>query len=325
MATQPVTIGVDIGGTNLRAAVIDRQGTMVDTEQLPTPSSVGALEKALTMVVDTLRQRHPQITAVGLAVAGFITSDQTTVRFAPHLPWRNAEITTRLSKLWDIPVVLEHDANSAAWGEYILGAAQNTRNTVLFALGTGIGGAVIIDGKIYRGAYGVAPEFGHLTVVPGGRACPCGKRGCLERYCSGSALPLTAQDYIALGAHPESKFSQEFANKPEEITGRVVVRMAREGDPLALAVLKDMATWLGKGLSLVQDVFDPELIVLSGGVARDADLLIDRAEAVLHHSVVGAGHRPISRVVSGELGSEAGMIGVAMLAHERANSDVEDK
>lgn len=325
MATQPVAIGVDIGGTNLRAAVIDRHGSILDTEQLPTPSSVEALEKALTLAVETLRERHPDVCAVGLAVAGFITADQTTVRFAPHLPWRNAEITTRLSKQWGIPVVLEHDANSAAWGEYVLGAAKDSANAVLFALGTGIGGAVIIDGKIYRGAYGVAPEFGHLTVVPNGRACPCGKRGCLERYCSGSALPLTAQDFIALGAHPESRLSQEYANQPEEITGRVVVRMAREGDELAAAVIGDMATWLGRGLALVQDVFDPELIVLAGGVAQDSDLMLERAEAVLHSSVVGAGHRPIARVVPGTLGSEAGMIGVAMLAHDRAAHGVEDK
>lgn len=316
MAEQALTIGVDIGGTNLRAAVVDAAGTVLDVEQLPTPPSVGALEKALSTVVATLRAKHPSVGAVGLAIAGFLTEDQTTVRFAPHLPWRNSEIKQRLSKRLELPVVIEHDANSAAWGEYVLGASKGTTNSVLFALGTGIGGAVIINGQLYRGSFGTAPEFGHLTVVPNGRRCPCGKRGCLERYCSGSALPLTAQDFIAIGEHKDSALSREFGAHPEEITGRTIVRMAREGDLLASSIIREMATWLGRGLAMVQDIFDPELIVIGGGVAKDADLMIERAENVMHRSIVGAGHRPVARVVIAELGSQAGMIGVAMLARD---------
>lgn len=314
VAEQVLTIGIDIGGTNLRAAVVDEAGHVVDVEQLPTPPSVEALETALACVVKRLRERHPGVVAVGLAVAGFINSEQTHVRFAPHLPWRGVEIKERMSRRLELPVVLEHDANSAAWGEHFHGAAQGAKNWVLFALGTGIGGAMMLNGDIYRGSFGVAPEFGHLTVVPGGRACPCGKRGCLERYCSGSALPLTAQDFIAMGTYPESALAREYGNRPEEITGRAVIRMAREGDPLAQAVVKDMASWLGRGLAMVQDIIDPELIVIAGGVAADADVMVQHAEEVMQQSIVGAGHRPVARVVVAELGSQAGMIGVATLA-----------
>lgn len=319
-----LTIGVDIGGTNFRAAVVDESGTTLAVEQLPTPSNVEDLETALEQVINQLCAEHstPQcpITAVGLAIAGFVDETRTRVRFAPHLPWRNTELVKRLGRRLELPVVIEHDANSAAWGEYFKGAAQGAGTWVLFALGTGIGAAVMHNGEIYRGAFGTAPEFGHLTIMPGGRACPCGKMGCLERYCSGSALPLTAQDLIATGCCPDSKLAKAYANHPEEITGRAVVRLAREGDNLARAVVEDMATWLGRGLALVQDVYDPSLIVLGGGVSRDADLFLTTARKVMAENIVGAGHREVARVVQAQLGGDAGMIGVALLARREATN-----
>lgn len=314
MSEQLLTIGIDIGGTNLRAAVVDDNGQVLDVEQLPTPPSSEALEMAVVAVVDKLRARHEGVAAVGLAVAGFVDESQQMVRFAPHLPWRETPVKRVMSRALELPVILEHDANSAAWGEHEFGAARDAKNWVLLALGTGIGGAIMMNGEIYRGAFGVAPEFGHLTVVPNGRSCPCGKRGCLERYCSGSALPLTAQDLIARGQFPHSRLAQDFGKCPEEISGRVVVRMAREGDELAQAVIKDMGTWLGRGLAMIQDVLDPELIVVAGGVAVDADLLLDYARDVMGKTIVGAGSRPVARVAVAELGSQAGMIGVAKLA-----------
>lgn len=314
VSEQILTIGIDIGGTNVRAAVVDAAGTVVDMQQLPTPPSAEALEKALDTVVGNLCQRTSGVVAVGLAVAGFINAEQTVVRFAPHVPWRGVEIKKRLSERLSLPVVLEHDANSAAWGEHFFGVAQGAKNWVLIALGTGIGGAMMLEGTMYRGSYGVAPEFGHVTVVPDGRSCPCGKRGCLERYCSGSALPLTAQELIAMGSFPQSDLAQRYGQHPEEITGRTVVRMAREGDELALAVVRDMGTWLGRGLAMVQDIIDPELIVIAGGVSSDADLFLGRAQRVMRASIVGAGHRPVARVKVAGLGSHAGIIGVAALA-----------
>lgn len=318
--TEKLTIGVDIGGTNFRASVVDRAGNILDTEQLPTPSSAVALEDALELAIGELRSRQSgvDIVAVGLAVAAFIDENRTTVRFAPHLPWRQQEIVSRLSKRLGLPVYLEHDANSAAVGEHLNGAAQGAKNWVLFALGTGIGGAVMIDGEIYRGSFGTAPEFGHLTVVPKGRACPCGKRGCLERYCSGSALPLTAQDLMATKRYRGSELVKQYSNRSEELTGRTIVEVAREGDQLACETVDNLAMWLGQGLSMVQDIFDPELIVLGGGLSAEADLFLDKAVQEMSESVVGAGERPISRVAPATLGGDAGMIGVALLARREA-------
>ncbi|MDN6386868.1 MAG: ROK family protein [Corynebacterium sp.] len=326
-----LTIGIDIGGTNLRAAVVDPDGRVLDVEQLPTPSTVESLETAIAHAVGILRSRH-SVGAVGLAVAGFITADQERVRFAPHLPWRDRDVRDRLTRRLGLPVVLEHDANAAAWGEQILGPGRDAATWVLFAVGTGIGGALVTEGQLYRGSYGAAPEFGHLTVVPGGRACPCGKRGCLERYCSGSALETTALEFIATGRHPDSMLAGIFHSRPEEITGRSVVRLARDGDPLAMEVIDDFAgggglgrtavtvgmaparSLHGGGLSAVQEVLDPELIVLGGGVSADADLYLPGARAEMEASVVGSGFRPMARVEAASLGSEAGMIGVALLA-----------
>lgn len=311
------TIGFDIGGTNLRGAVVDACGTILDLEQVPTPSSTVALERGIQHIVEKLGSRH-HIHAVGVAVAAFLDSECTTVRFAPHLPWRDTPVKQRLEEFLQVPVRVEHDANAAAWGEYRFGAARKAKTWTLFAIGTGIGGALMINGEIYRGAYGTAPEFGHLTVVPDGRTCPCGKRGCLERYCSGTALVATAREIIASGAFDDSRLSIDYHARPEALTGHVVMQAARRGDTAAVAAVEDFAHWLGEGLAIVADVLDPELIVIGGGVAGEAMLYLDKAQEHYARRIVGAGHRPLARLRTAELGSEAGMIGVADLARQLA-------
>lgn len=314
--SQPITVGFDIGGTNLRGAAVDSFGQIIDSEQVPTPSTPKALEDGISFIVDRLSQRH-EIASVGVAIAGFLDTDCAVVRYAPHLSWRNAPVKEILEKRLGLPVRLEHDANSAAWGEYRFGAARNARIWTLFAIGTGIGGALMIDGKLFRGAFGTAPEFGHLTVVPeNGRPCPCGKTGCLERYCSGTAIEYTARSFIASGLYENSLLTTEYHNDPERLTGRVIMEAARNGDPVAMATLDDFAHWLGEGLAYVGDILDPELIVIGGGVSAASSLYLDKARESYSQRIVGAGHRPLSRIRVAELGGDAGMIGVADLARE---------
>lgn len=310
--TQPLTIGFDIGGTNLRAGVVDARGVVLDSASAPVPRTEQEAEDAIVAAVEELANRH-EVTAVGLAVAGFLDPDCEIVRFAPHLPWRDAPLKARLADRLGLPVRLEHDANSAAWGEYQFGAGRGAGTWVFFAVGTGIGATLMIDGEIYRGAFGTAPEFGHLTVdrSPQARQCSCGKLGCLERYASGTALVDTARDLAA--GFPDSDLTRDL-DTGADVTGASVVRDAREGDPLGLSVLDDFADWLGVGLTIVADVLDPELIVVGGGVAADADLFLDRASSSMAASMVGSGYRPTARIVTAELGGRAGMIGVADLA-----------
>lgn len=308
-----LTIGIDVGGTSLRASVVDSSGQVIDSAQSPTPHTAAALEHGLDRAVQELAARH-HVSAVGLAVAGFIDSDRTSVRFAPHLPWIDTPVASQMSDRIGLPVLLEHDANSAAWAEYRFGAAAGGRNVVMVSIGTGIGAALLIDGRIYRGSYGVAPELGHIQVVPDGRACPCGKRGCWERYCSGTALVDTAVELLAADQASSTILAREVFLDPGSLTGRRIASAAQDGDEIARRTMADFARWLGVGLALVSDVYDPDLIVIAGGVATSSSQFLDEARG--HHArlTTGAGHRPLARIASTQLGEAAGMIGAADLA-----------
>ena len=185
-----LTIGFDVGGTNVRGGVITREGEILASRTVPTSMDAEQLEADIVGIVDELRADY-EVDAVGLALAGFLDPTCEVVRFAPHLPWRHANVRESLSQKLGMHVRLEHDANSAAWGEWRFGAGRGAEDWVFFAVGTGIGATLMTHDTIYRGAFGTAPEFGHIVVVPNGRQCSCGKRGCLERYASGTALPDT--------------------------------------------------------------------------------------------------------------------------------------
>lgn len=310
----PLTIGFDIGGTNTRAGVVTAAGEIIDSRSIETPHDADELTASITRLVAEVRRDH-DIAAVGAAIAGFLDPACEKVRFAPHLPWRNdAPVKAMLEDAIGLPVRLEHDANSAAWGEYKFGAAKNAETWVFFAVGTGIGATLMHRGEIYRGAFGTAPEFGHLTVVPGGRVCSCGKHGCLERYASGTALVDTAVEVASAGGYKACGLYRKVVDK--RANGHDVMAAARSGDALGRAAVDTFADWLGQGLSIVADVLDPELIVLGGGVSDDADLFIDRARGAMTRDIVGAGYRPLPTLIRTELGPEAGMIGVADLARK---------
>lgn len=313
------TVGIDVGGTSIRAAVVDADGQVLDTVHAPTPQSARALEKSLDRAVRELSERH-RIGAVGLAVAGFITSDRTTVRFAPHLPWVNKPVARDLSERLGLPVILEHDANAAMWAEYKFGSAAGGHVVVLIAIGTGIGAALLVEGELYRGSHGVAPELGHVQVVPDGRPCACGKRGCWERYCSGTALADTAIELLAANPSESAIMAREVVRDPGSLTGRRVAGAAKDGDRVALRAMADFARWLGIGLAIVHDIYDPDLVVVAGGVSSSAPLFLDEARELYSGLVTGAGHRPLARIRTTQLGEAAAMIGAAELARSaRAN------
>lgn len=308
-----LTIGLDVGGTSVRAGVVDRYGDILDVTRTGTPTGEQELEDAITEVIAELAGRH-RVASVGLAVAGFVAEDRRTVRFAPHLAWRQAPVADRISARIGLPVVLEHDANAAAVGEHRFGAARGASVGMLVALGTGIGAALLLDGKLFRGAYGVAPELGHLTLVPGGRPCPCGKNGCWERYCSGTALATTAIDLLTKHPGISSLLAREAAADSRAVTGRRVAAAARDGDPLAERAMAELARWLGMGLALIADVYDPEVVVIGGGVSESAPLFLDEAREHYAATLTGAGHRPLARIRPAQLGDDSALVGAAALA-----------
>ncbi len=309
-----VTVGIDIGGTSVRAAVIDSEGEIHASLRDATPHTERETEDILVNLITKLAGTQP-VSAVGLAVAGFVSQDRRRVMFAPHLAWRDADVPERISARVQLPVVMDHDVNSAAWAEFARGASAGSQISLLVALGTGIGAGLIIDGEIYRGAHGVAPELGHLTVVPGGRPCPCGKRGCWERYCSGTALAETARELMAGGDAPILR--QLSGADPAALTGTMVAIAATEGDPVALAAMDELGRWLAQGLALVTDVLDPEVIVVGGGVASAAGMFLPLAVSEFAGLITGAGHRPVPRVELARFGDRAGIIGAALLAAAR--------
>ncbi|MEO7124955.1 MAG: ROK family protein [Nakamurella sp.] len=303
------SIGIDIGGTSVRAGVVTPDGELVAEIADRTPDTAKGIEDLLAGMVGHLRAGR-EVTAVGLAVAGFISADCSRVMFAPHLAWRDSPVPARLTERVGLPVVMDHDVNCAAWAEYRSGAAAGAQVSLVIAVGTGIGAGLIIDGHIYRGRFGVAPELGHLTVVPDGRLCGCGKRGCLERYCSGTALVDDVRMRIGAGAQTP------LAAKIDSLTGRAVGAAARAGDTVAIEAFAELGRWLGAGMAIAADVLDPEIIVIGGGVSSAAELFLPAAEAVLKEQLTGSEYRPAPTIAVAHFGAAASAIGAALMADE---------
>ncbi|NMO93347.1 ROK family protein [Actinomycetospora sp. TBRC 11914] len=314
-----LTVGVDVGGTTAKAGLVDADGTLLTTRVAATPRAPRELDDTVAGLVGHLvgeaRADGAEVAAVGLAVAGFVDPDRRSVSFGAHLPWRDEPVVARMSERLELPVTLEHDANAAGLAEHRVGAAAGARVAVLVALGTGIGAALLVGGTVFRGGFGVAPELGHLVLVPGGRPCPCGKRGCFERYCSGTALGTGADELVSAGEDFTTLRASWERGLP--LTGRDVAHAAAAGDALARRVVADFASWLGRGLALVADVFDPDVVVIGGEVSASADLFLDDAVRTYGEEITGRGHRKLARVRPAVLGGDAGMIGAALDARER--------
>ncbi|MDP9240574.1 MAG: ROK family glucokinase [Actinomycetota bacterium] len=309
-----LAIGVDIGGTKVAGGVVTDDGMVVATARLPTPShDVKLTAEAIAGVVAVLQAEHV-VSAVGVGAAGWIDSDRSTVLFAPNLAWRDEPLRDRLNDLIALPVFVENDANAAAWAEYRFGAAQGERVLAMVTLGTGIGSGLVFSGQIYRGANGIAPEFGHMCVVPGGRRCGCGNRGCWEQYASGKALAREARD-IAAGA-PLSATGLLAAADGDiaKIDGPAVTAAALAGDPSAAECFEEVGRWLGVGLASLAAALDPSCFVVGGGVAEAGALLLDPTRRAFESAVPGRGFRPMPDVRLAGLGNSAGLIGAADLA-----------
>lgn len=308
-----LTIGVDVGGTKVLAGIVDEQGRVVRTARRSTPGrsvDVRLLEDALDAAVTAVADGSP-ISCVGLAAAGFVDRAGDRVMFAPHLPWRGEDVRVRLEKRWGSAVLLDNDANAAAWAEWRYGAARGAETAIVVTMGTGIGGGMIIDGQVHRGFNGMAGEFGHMQVVPDGQPCECGRRGCWEQYSSGNALVRFARS--RLGTEP-TLLEDLCGGRPELLTGPMVTDAAAEGDLVARRAFASVGDWLGIGLANLVAAFDPECIVIGGGVSAAGDRLLEPARNGLLRSLVGAEHRDVPPVVRAQLGPEAGLVGAADLA-----------
>ena len=308
------TIGLDIGGTKISGGVVDGSGAILVKGRKDTPAhDPAAIVAEAAELIRELSVEH-KIDAVGVACAAFIDRSGSMVLFAPNLAWRDEPLKERLESVLDLPVILENDANAAAWGEFRFGAAADVDDMVMVTVGTGIGGGVVVDGVLMRGAFGVAAELGHMRVVPNGIRCGCGNRGCWEQYASGSALVREARELVISGTPHAARLSELCGGDPARLSGPDVTRAAAEGDPAAVELLADLGTWIGEGVASVAAILDPGLIVLGGGVSEAGSLLMDPALAAFRRQLTGRGHRPEACFALASLGDDAGMIGVADIA-----------
>ena len=310
----PLAIGVDIGGTKVAAGVVDDDGRILDRWQEPTPSrSPQAAEDAIVRAVERLRQRH-QVEAVGIGAAGWVDNDQAVVRFSPHLAWRSEPLKARLSGRIELPLIVDNDANAAAWAEYRFGAGRGSSVMVCITLGTGIGGGLVIGGRLFRGSYGMAGEWGHMISVPHGHWCECGNRGCWEQYASGNALARDARALARTNSPTAQRLLEIVGGDPDKITGEDVTAAAIHGEPTSVELLADVGTWLGQGIADIAAALDPEVVVIGGGVSAAGDLLLLPAQRAFSHTLTGRGFREEARLVLAHFRNDAGLIGAADLA-----------
>jgi glucokinase len=313
----PLAIGVDIGGSKVAAGVVDDDGDVLESIRRVTPGhDVDQTEAVIADVVNELAARH-EVSAVGIGAAGWIANDRATVLFSPHLAWRNEPLRDSLAEVIGVPVVVENDANAAAWAEYRFGAARDARVAVMVTLGTGIGGGLVVSGILYRGAFGLGCEYGHMSVVPDGRRCACGNRGCWEMYASGTALARDARELADISPVSAHRLMQLANGDVTQLTGPLVTQAAREGDPAAVEIYTSMGRWLGRGLANLAAIIDPAVFVIGGGVSEAGDLLLLPARQAFGESLTGRGFRPAADIRLAALGPDAGLVGAADLARRR--------
>ncbi|MCU1517246.1 MAG: glucokinase [Pseudarthrobacter sp.] len=309
-----LAIGIDIGGTKVAAGVVDADGRILSEARRSTPGSdPRAVERVIVELVEELGAGH-RIWSVGIGAAGWMDLDGGTVLFSPHLAWRNEPLRENLQRLLRRPVLLTNDADAAAWAEWRFGAGQGESRLVCITLGTGIGGAMVLDGRVERGRFGVAGEFGHQIIMPGGHRCECGNRGCWEQYASGNALGREAR----ILAQANSPVAQELiaavnGNTPA-ITGAVVTELALAGDAASRELLDEVGEWLGLGLANLAAALDPGLFVIGGGLCSAGDLLVEPARKAFARNLTGRGFRPAAGIELAALGPNAGLIGAADLS-----------
>ncbi|HVL64545.1 MAG TPA: ROK family glucokinase [Actinomycetota bacterium] len=314
MSGNKAVIGVDVGGTGTKAGIVDPAGTMVARVERPTDNSAGT-KGIITVVEDLFRRASDlgyEVVAVGIGAAGFVDFARGSVTFSPNLQYDDPEIAAALRARVNVPVVVDNDANAAAWGERRFGVARDMEDMVLLTLGTGVGSGIIAGGRLVRGATGAGAEFGHIVIDPNGPLCGCGLRGCFEQFASGQAIERMARD--ALKEDPQSSIAA-FADDPDRPTAKDVARAAREYDETARAVLRAAGRYLGIGLSNAANLFDPEAIVLSGSVVLAGEPYLGPARDVLVE-MTGLQRRRPMRIDVSALGEDAGVIGAAALALE---------
>jgi glucokinase len=313
-------VGVDIGGTKVAGGLVTADGEVLDTARRGTPGgSPAETEEAIVAVVEELvaAAAEPPL-GVGVGAAGWFDRTGDTVLFSPHLAWRNTSLRRDLGRRLRLPLWVGNDADAAAWAEYRFGAARGAELALMVTLGTGIGGGIVLGGRLQRGAHGVAGEWGHMRVVPDGRLCACGNRGCWEQYASGTALASAAREVALRSPAAAAGLLERVSGRADALTGEDVAQAAAAGDALARELIAEVGHWLGQGIADLAAVLDPDVVVIGGGVSSLGEAVLGPARERLQRALPGRGFRPGPEVVAAQLGAQAGLVGAADLARAEA-------
>jgi glucokinase len=323
-------IGVDLGGTNIAAGAMPTDGTReIGMRMAPTHGEEGAdavVDRIAMMIEDVIAQTQAETGAdrsdflgVGIGSPGPLDRARGIVIVSPNLGWRDFPLRDEVSKRVKLPAALDNDANCATLGEWWCGAAKGGRNVVGITIGTGIGGGLIFDGKLYHGSSDGAGEIGHTTIDPTGRRCKCGNYGCLEAYASGPAIAERAREELEVDGN--SILHEMVDGDVNRITAQIVFEASKRGDPVATQVVRDTAHFLGVGVSNLINVLNPDIVVIAGGVTQAGDLLFDPLRAEIKRrafkSLVDA-----CRIVPGALPLSAGVVGAVAIFRAQTLGDV---
>ena len=316
-------LAVDLGGTKIMTAVVSASGRVLAGERCLTLADEGpeaVIDRLFAALDDILRLENitpTQLGGISIAAAGAVDLKRGLITSSPHLPgWHDVPLKDMVRKKYRVNTYLLNDASAAALGEHRFGAGRGVKNLVLLTVGTGIGGGIIINGRLYQGSSGVAGEIGHMTIDVNGADCTCGHTGCLETFVSGPAIADGAKRRINRGE--KSSLVELAGGKIEEITAEEVGAAAQGGDSLAQSVIAETGTYLGVGLKNVVNIFNPEMIIIGGSVARLGDRLLDPARQVVKETAFRLAARTV-RIMPARLGDEAGVLGAAVFALEQRN------
>lgn len=316
-------IGIDIGGTKIAGAVVDEMGAILVEDRVATvahgadPAGSDAIVDAVVAMIEKLAIGR-DIRAAGVAAPGFIDAAQSTVYYTPNIPWRHEPLRRRLTDRLDMDITIDNDANAAGWAEFRFGAGRLVSDMALLTIGTGVGGAIVTQDRLFRGGFGTGAELGHLRVVPNGLPCGCGARGCIEQYGSGRALLRMANEIADVGGIGQALAQRRQLNG--RLTGQDISALIIADDPGALHALRELGQWLGQACASLAAVLDPQLFVFGGGVAAAGELLLKPVREAFLHALPARGFHPEPEFAIAELVNDAGVVGAADLArlHRRS-------
>ncbi|HHV60280.1 MAG TPA: ROK family protein [Clostridiaceae bacterium] len=315
-------IGVDMGGTKIAAGIVDPQGNILAKDSIPTLRERGYKEvikdmaELILRLIKTYNFDVKDFEYIGVGIPGSINKKEGILIYANNFDYNNAPIAAELQKYINLPVYLENDANCAALGEYVAGAAIGTKNSVTITLGTGIGGGIVLGGKIYSGFNDAAGELGHTVIASGGEKCTCGREGCWEAYASATAL--IAQTKKAVLENPDSIINRLVDKDLEKIDAKTAFDAERLGDRTGAQVVEQYIKYLAEGLTNIINIFTPEILAIGGGVSKEGENLLGRVREMVEKNIYFKGE-PKTRIVQAKMGNDAGIVGAAMIGREVAS------